>query len=88
MVDDFVVWYNESFLLLNASKTKDMLINFRRTTLTFVFTTINGADVELVGSFKYLGVVLAIKLCFDSHVASVMKKVQQRLFFSEEGALV
>ena len=81
VVNDFVSWCDESFLQLNVSKTKDMIISFRKSSPCPVLTSIKGADIELVDSYKYLGVVVDNKLCFDSHVASTTKKVQQRLYF-------
>lgn len=58
-----------------------MILSFRKTTPRPVLTSIKGADIELVDSYKYLGVVLDNKLCFESHVASTTQKAQQRLFF-------
>jgi len=80
-VDDFVAWCDESSLELNVSKTKDMVIDFRKSTSFPPPTIMKGADVEMVDSYKYLGVVLDNKLCFQSHVNVTSKKVQQRLFF-------
>ncbi len=50
VVDDFVVWCDESFLQIMCTKQKDMLINFRRTTPTSVLTiNSGGADVDVEG---------------------------------------
>ncbi len=35
--------------------------------------------MEWVSSYKYLGLIIDNKLCFDTHVESVCKKSQQRL---------
>ena len=80
-LDDFVAWCEESSLELNVSKTKDMIIDFRKSPSFAPPTVIKGADVEMVQTYKYLGVVLDNKLCFEPHVDATSKKVQQRLFF-------
>ena len=81
VVDDFILWCDESFLQLNVNKTKDMIISFRRTPISPSPTIIKGTEIEVVESYKYLGVTLDNKLSFDSHISSTSKKVQQRLFF-------
>ncbi|CAI5677546.1 unnamed protein product [Oreochromis niloticus] len=81
VVDDFVNWCDESFLSLNVSKTKDMIIGFRKSSYSSSPTIIKTADIGIVESYKYLGVVLDHKLCFESHADATTKKVQQRLFF-------
>ena len=41
---------------------------------------LNGQEVEVVDSFKYLGTVVDQKLTFTQHVDFVFKKAQRRLF--------
>lgn len=67
MVDDFVSWYNESFLQLNVSKTKDLILSFRQTPPCSELTTVKIVGIELVDNNRYLGAVLNDKLCFKSH---------------------
>lgn len=80
VVDDFVDWYDESFLSLNVSLTKDMNIDFRKSSYSSSPAVVKAADIGIVESYKYLGVVLDHKLCFESHADATTKKVQQRLF--------
>ena len=42
-------------LLINASKTKGMVVNFSRTYATCDYIFISGNPIERVASFKYLG---------------------------------
>uniref|UniRef100_A0A8C1VBX2 VLIG-type G domain-containing protein n=1 Tax=Cyprinus carpio TaxID=7962 RepID=A0A8C1VBX2_CYPCA len=58
-----------------------MVIDFRRTPPPPTVTVIKGTDIELVETYKYLGVILDNKLCFEPLVDAVSKKIQQRLYF-------
>ena len=81
-VDDFVEWCENNFLLLNVSKTKELVIDFRRKKKSQVVPIqMKGADIEIVDSYKYLGVVIDSKLNWSLHIDKVYKKTQSRLFF-------
>ena len=58
-----------------------MIISYRKTPTSPSPTLIKGTEIEIVESYKYLGVTIDNKLSFDSHISSTSKKVQQRLFF-------
>ncbi|CDQ92719.1 unnamed protein product [Oncorhynchus mykiss] len=70
-------------LLLNASKTKCMLFNrslpapARPTSIT----TLDGADLEYVDIYKYLGVWLDCKLSFQTHIKHLQSKIKSRVGF-------
>ena len=81
VVNDFVSWCKEFHLELNLSKTKDMIIDFRRSVPIPQFTTIEGIEIDLVESYKYLGTVFDNRLCFQNNTDAISKKVQQRLYF-------
>ena len=81
MVDDFVSWCDKSFLKINVLKTKDMVVDFRKSPPSPKLTDIKGEKLELVDSYKYLGVIVDNKLCFEPQADAISKKVQQRLFF-------
>ena len=80
VVDHFTEWCEESYLEINTSKTKDMIIDFRKQPPSHVVTTIKGQTVELVQSYKYLGMIIDTKLTFDENCEAVCKKGHQRLF--------
>lgn len=42
--------------------------------------TIEGQDVEMVDSFKYLGIILHTSLNLNEHLNYIFKKTMQRLF--------
>ena len=81
VVDDFIAWCDQSFLHLNVSKTKDMIIDFRKSPPNTLPTIMKGANIDIVDSYKYLGIIMDNKLSFEPHVDATCKKVQQRLFF-------
>lgn len=57
VVNDFVSWCKEAFLELNVAKTKDIIIDFRRTAPSPKVTTMEGSEIDLVENHKYLGTV-------------------------------
>jgi hypothetical protein len=80
-IDDFVTWCDANFLVLNASKTKEMVFDFRKKNDTVHPVIIKGETIEIVTEYKYLGVKLDNKLTWSNHVDAVFKKTQSRLFF-------
>ena len=56
-LDDFTKWCDESYLDLNMSKTKEIIIDFRRQGHTHGEIQIHGEAVEVVHSSKYLGTI-------------------------------
>ena len=80
-VDKLVSWCSENNLELNVSKTKEMVIDFRRSKPEPEPLVINGKHVEIVDCFKFLGTTIAHNLKWDKNIASIIKKAQQRLYF-------
>uniref|UniRef100_A0A4W5MJ42 Reverse transcriptase domain-containing protein n=1 Tax=Hucho hucho TaxID=62062 RepID=A0A4W5MJ42_9TELE len=74
------VWCQENNLSLNVNKTKEMIVDFRKQERAHPPIHIDGTVVEKVESFKFLGVHITDKLKWSTHIDSVVKKVQQRLF--------
>ena len=82
VVDEFVSWCDRSFLQLNISKTKDMVVDFRRKQPGSPPPTyIKGSSIEVVDHYKYLGTVIDNNLKFDINTDSICRKGQQRLYF-------
>jgi hypothetical protein len=74
------LWCKVSFLELNVKKTKELVFDERRGDIDFVPVSINGEDVEVVSSFKYLGTVIDNRLRFDENADQIFKKSQQRMY--------
>ncbi|KAI4872192.1 hypothetical protein NFI96_031026 [Prochilodus magdalenae] len=62
LVEDFVEWCTTNHLKLNITKTKEMCIDFRRSRPSQQPISIKGVDVEVVRSYRYLGVHLDERL--------------------------
>ena len=62
LIQDFVIWCNSNYLRLNVTKTKEMVVDFRRSRPHMEPVIINGECVEQVKTYKYLGVQLDEKL--------------------------
>ena len=63
-IDYFLRWCDDSYLQINVSKTKDMVIDFRRKALSQDDLTIKGQTIEQVTLYKYLGTVIDSTLNF------------------------
>ena len=81
LVDKFVEWTGQNHLQLNISKTREMVIDFRkmRKTAPQPLCTL-GKDVEVVEDYKYLGVTINHRLDWRSNTEAVYKKGMSRLY--------
>ena len=82
------MWCQENNLTLDVNKTKEMIVNFRKQQREHPPIHIDGTVVEMVVSFKYLGVHITDKLNWSTHTDSVVKKAQQQPQEAEEIWLV
>ena len=73
-------WCNENYLNLNVSKTKEIIWDFRRHKADFIRMNINDMEVDVVHSYKYLGLVIDDKLSFSDHVDNQIKKANKRMY--------
>lgn len=58
----FIQWCEDNYLDLNASKTKELITDFRRNRPEPRGSTIQSQEVQIVASYKYLGAVLDSQL--------------------------
>ena len=77
----FVKWCEENYLILNVSKTKEMIIDFRRQKSTPTPLVINNETVEIVHTYKYLGFTVDDKLNWHEHCNELIKKINKRMYF-------
>jgi hypothetical protein len=63
-----------------VSKTKELIVDYRKRRTKHAPIKINGALVEWVESFKFLGVHITNDLSWFKHTKTVVKRAQQKLF--------
>ena len=79
-VRELAVWCQDNNLSLNVSKTKELIVDYRKMQAEQAPIIINGAVVERVESFKFLGVHITNKLSWSKHTKTVVKRARQNLF--------
>jgi hypothetical protein len=79
-VRDLAVWCQDNNLSLNVIKTKDMIVDYRKMRTRHTLILIDGAVVEQVESFKFLGVHITNNLSRSKHTKTVVKRARQSLF--------
>lgn len=78
-----MAWSEDNNLALNATKTKEIIIDFRRKKVDPQPLFTKGSCVERVPDFKFLGVHIEEHLTWGVHTTAVIQKAQQRLYFPE-----
>ncbi len=80
-VERLTSWCQNNCLSLNVSKTKELIVDFRkRQQRPYTPLMISGTPVERVSSFKYLGVNISEDLTWTTHMQTQDKKARQRLY--------
>ncbi|CAB4006245.1 Hypothetical predicted protein [Paramuricea clavata] len=73
-------WSNTNNMRLNAKKTKEFRVSFLQSEPEFDHLTINGSPLEVVDSFKLLGITLSSDLSWNIHVSNISAKANKRLY--------
>ncbi|KAI4890987.1 hypothetical protein NFI96_031382 [Prochilodus magdalenae] len=81
LVEDFVIWCHRNNLLLNTSKTKEMVVDFRRARPLTQPVFIEGVEAEMVRTYRYLGLHLDERLDWSANTDILYRKGQSRLYF-------
>ncbi len=80
-VESLTSWYQDNCLSLNVSKTKELIVDFRkRQQQPYTPLMISGTPVERVSSFKYLGANISEDLSWTTHIQTQVKKARKRLY--------
>ncbi|XP_048465042.1 uncharacterized protein LOC125485591 [Rhincodon typus] len=80
-MEGLVTWCNENNLSLNVSKTKELIIDFRKKGRKHAPIYINRNEVERAKSIKFLGVTITDNVSWTSYIDTTIKKAQQHFFF-------
>jgi hypothetical protein len=76
-VRDFTVLCQDDNLSLNVSKSKGLIVDYRRKWGEHIPIHIDGTVVEWVESFKFLGVHITKDLTCSTHIHTVIKRARQ-----------
>lgn len=80
-IANFVAECDRNYLHLNVSKTKELIIDFRRANkIVPEPVVIDSKTVDRVTEYKYLGVVMDDQLKWDAHVEYVAKRLKPRMY--------
>ncbi len=80
-VERLTSWCQDNCLSLNVSKTKELIVDFRkRQQGPYTPLMISGTPVERVSSFKYLSGNISKDLTWTAHIQTQVKKARQRLY--------
>ncbi len=79
-VERLTSWCQDNCLSLNVSKTKELIVDFRKRQRPYTPRMFSGTPVERVSSFKYLGVNISEDLTWTTHIQTQVKKARQRLY--------
>lgn len=80
-VDELVGWCDRNNLILNISKTKELVVDFRKTSGPLSTLSIKGVEVERVTHFQFLGTTIHESLSWDLNTNIKISKAHQRLHF-------
>ena len=78
-VTQFVEQCDKDDLCLNVQKTKEMIVDMRKSSAHTV-VTIKSQEVERVNQYKYLGITLQKDMKWNEHILRQSKKASQRLY--------
>ena len=67
-------------MLLNVKKTKELIIDFRIKKEPLQPLVIKDEPIDIVNSYKYLGITIDDKLDWHSHASLVYSKMCQRMY--------
>ena len=78
-IDLISTWISSHYLTINSLKTKYMIIS--RKSPTFLASLpplcLNKSQLDLVTSFKYLGIIISSNLSWSLHIQSICSKARQ-----------
>ncbi|KAK0153824.1 putative RNA-directed DNA polymerase from transposon BS [Merluccius polli] len=79
--DHLVTWCHRNNLELNALKTVEMVVDFRKNSAPPAPITFCGSTIDPAESFRFLGTIISQDLKWELNISSLIKKAQQRMCF-------
>jgi hypothetical protein len=66
-IDMFMKWCNDHFLIINATKTKEMIFDFGKRPKCVTPVIMDNQNIDAVNEYKYLGTIVDNKLNWKSN---------------------
>ena len=79
--DHLVTWCSQNNLVLNALKTVEMVVDFRRNPAPPTPIALHDSPVDIVESFRFLGTTISQVLKWGLNINILTKRAQQRMYF-------
>ncbi len=79
-INQAVTWCTDHDLLLNTSKTKELIVDLRRQPSPKTPVFIKGESISITDTYKLLGTHISNNLKWKTNADYIYKKAQQRLF--------
>lgn len=76
-VQRLALWWQDKNLCLNVDKTKELIVDFRKTEAVHLSLSIAGVTVDGVKSTRFLSVHFTEDLSWTSNTKSVTKRARQ-----------
>ena len=80
-VDHVVHWSKDNHMNLNADKTKELIIDFRKEKMKSKKIVIEETDVEQVQSIKLLGLRITKDLKWKEHINHLIKATSKKIYY-------
>uniref|UniRef100_A0A669CKQ3 Reverse transcriptase domain-containing protein n=1 Tax=Oreochromis niloticus TaxID=8128 RepID=A0A669CKQ3_ORENI len=80
-VERLVSWCSHNNLVLNAQKTVEIIVDFRKHTAPLPPIILTDTLITTVDSFRFLGTTITQDLKWEPTITSFIKKAQQRMYF-------
>lgn len=80
-VERLCVWCGDNNLVLNTSKTKELVVDYRRKKADLQPLYISGDCVERAAAFNFLGVTVEEDQTWSANTTALVKKAQERMYF-------
>ena len=74
-------WCGGHHLELNASKTVEMIVDFRLNPAPLLPVTLGGTPITIVESTRFLGTIISRDLKWELNINALIKKAQMRMYF-------
>ena len=79
-INKFATHFKINFLNINVMKTKNMIIDFRKSKALPDPIIINDHTVQRVSTYKYLGIMLNNDLSWSNNTDYIISKLNSRLY--------